>query len=105
MVMTSASGSIASYDPAMSKSCGATLAARFRLCLEPKAHALVELAHATLGHGRLVSTVDLGDVVALDGGVLGAVHGEEAGERDLQNGSAFSITATPPFQLSLTVKS
>ncbi|KAI3488264.1 hypothetical protein L1887_47803 [Cichorium endivia] len=42
--------------------------------------ALVELAEAALGHGGLVATVDLGDVVALDVAVLGGVHGDEAGK-------------------------
>jgi len=45
--------------------------------------ALVELAHAALGHGGLVTAVDLCDVVALD--VLdGSVHGEPSGEGDGQ---------------------
>lgn len=44
--------------------------------------ALVELAHAPLGHGRLVSSVDLGNVVSLD--VLDGILGAEARERDGQ---------------------
>ncbi|KAI6766463.1 hypothetical protein HG531_011685 [Fusarium graminearum] len=45
--------------------------------------ALVEFSHTALGHGGLISTVDLGNVVSLD--VLDLlVHGEEAGEGDGQ---------------------
>ena len=50
---------------------------------QDQAHALVELAHATLRHGGLITTVDLGDVVALDVGILGTVDGEETGEGHL----------------------
>ncbi|KAI6772576.1 hypothetical protein HG530_003534 [Fusarium avenaceum] len=45
--------------------------------------ALVEFSHTALGHGGLISAVDLGNVISLD--VLDLlVHGEEAGERDCQ---------------------
>lgn len=47
-------------------------------------YALVELSHAALGHGGLIATVDLGDVVALDVLVLLSVHGQEAGKRNSQ---------------------
>ena len=45
--------------------------------------ALVEFPHPSFGHGRLISPVDLGDVVAFD--VLdGAVHGEPTSEWDCE---------------------
>lgn len=55
----------------------------FRIKPRQQTHTLVELAHATLAHGRLVAAVHLGDVVPLDVRVLRAVHGEEPSERDL----------------------
>lgn len=45
--------------------------------------ALVELSHAPLCHGRLVTTVDLCDLVALEALNTG-VHGEPSRERDCQ---------------------
>lgn len=44
-------------------------------------HTLVELPVATPGHGRVVSAVHFGDVIALNVGDL--VHGQVASKRNL----------------------
>jgi hypothetical protein len=43
--------------------------------------ALIELSHATLGHRRLVTAVDLGDLVALEA-LHTRIHGEPSCKRD-----------------------
>lgn len=45
--------------------------------------ALIELAHAALGHGGLVAAVHLCDLVALEA-LHARVHGKPSGERDCQ---------------------
>lgn len=47
---------------------------------------LVELSHAAFGHGRVVSSVDLCNVIALNVLVSVAVHSQEAGKGDLFRG-------------------
>lgn len=48
------------------------------------AYTLIELPVAAAGHGRVVTAIDLGDVVALDVGDL--VHGQVTGEGHLGGG-------------------
>ena len=45
-------------------------------------YTLVKLSVSASAHGRVVSPVDLGDLVPLD--VLDLVHGDVSGERDSQ---------------------
>ena len=48
-----------------------------------RTYALIEFTHSSLGHSRLIATIDFGNVISLEVLVFLAVHGQEASKRNL----------------------